>query len=101
MMGPAKSDIGAAIAALAERADGVVLAIGAAGLSAITSRGTRLWHRALGHAPDTSSISPSIAVDAMGRAFVGSADGLVRAIAPNGLVPGRSARRFSALLNGR
>jgi outer membrane protein assembly factor BamB len=81
-----RRDSGAAVDVLAERVDGAVLAVNAAGLSAIAPQGTRLWHRALGRLPATTSSSPSIAVDALGRAYVGSADGLVRAITPDGAV---------------
>ena len=76
----------AGVAALAERADGTVLAADGSGVSALSSRARRLWHRALGRPPTTPYSSRSIAVDALGRAYVGSADGLVRAIAPDGAV---------------
>jgi outer membrane protein assembly factor BamB len=74
----------AGVAALAERADGTVLAADASGVSAVSPRGTRLWQRALGHAPATVYAPPSLVVAARGRAYVGTGDGLVHALAPNG-----------------
>jgi outer membrane protein assembly factor BamB len=79
-----RQETGAEVTALAERADGVLLVAGAAELLAVSPHGTRLWQRALGHPAATSSATASIAVDAAGRAYVGSADGKVRAIAPSG-----------------
>lgn len=72
--------------ALAERGDGVILAADASGLTAIGPRGARLWRRALGSdtAAVTGASSPSLAVDAVGRAYVGSSDGFVRAVSPGG-----------------
>jgi outer membrane protein assembly factor BamB len=74
----------AGVAALAERADGTVLAADASGVSALSSGGRRLWQRALGRPPTTPYSSPSIAVDVLGRAYVGTGDGMVRALAPSG-----------------
>jgi outer membrane protein assembly factor BamB len=74
------------VAALAERADGVVLAVGATGMSAVDPAGRPLWQRALGRTSASPAFPPSIAVDARGRAYVGTADGMVRAIAPDGMV---------------
>lgn len=81
-----RRDVGAVVGALAERADGVVLVVSAVGLTAVSPQGTLLWRRALGRPATTSSFSASIAVDRTGRAYVGSADGMVRAIARNGTV---------------
>jgi outer membrane protein assembly factor BamB len=67
----------AGVAALAERADGT-------GVSAISLRGRSLWRHALGHAPATVNALPSLVVDARGRVYVGTGDGLVRTLAPNG-----------------
>jgi outer membrane protein assembly factor BamB len=73
------------VVSLAERADGTVMALGQTGLSAVSTAGHRRWRRPLGHAVRMPSAQlPSIAVDAAGRAYVGSSDGTVRAIAPNG-----------------
>lgn len=71
-------------AALAERSDGIILVATGAGLTALSPHGTRLWERALGAPPTTVKMPPSLAVDAAGRAYVGSGDGLIRAIAPTG-----------------
>jgi outer membrane protein assembly factor BamB len=72
------------VAAMAERDDGTLLIADGSGVSAIGPRGTHLWHRALGHAPMGVYAPPSLVVDAGGRAYVGTGDGLVRALAPNG-----------------
>lgn len=77
-------ETGATVAALAERADGVVLVVNTAELLALSHQGTALWQRALSRPAATPMVAASIAVDAAGRAYVGSADGLVRAIAPDG-----------------
>lgn len=70
---------------LAERADGTVLALGRTGLSAVSPAGRRLWRRPVGYQLRTPSAQPpTIAVDAAGRAYLGSNDGMVRAIAPDG-----------------
>jgi outer membrane protein assembly factor BamB len=61
-----------------------MLAADRSGVSAISSGGRRLWHRTLGRPPTTPYSTPSIAVDALGRAYVGTGDGMVRALAPNG-----------------
>ncbi|HZS91748.1 MAG TPA: PQQ-binding-like beta-propeller repeat protein [Chloroflexota bacterium] len=70
-------------AALAERADGTILAADGNGLTALSPRGRRLWHVSLGR-PPANAASPSLAVDAAGRAYVGSSDGRVRAVASGG-----------------
>jgi len=70
---------------LAERADGTVLALGRTGLSAVSPAGRRLWRRPVGYQLRTPSAQPpTIAVDAAGRAYLGSDDGAVRVIAPDG-----------------
>ncbi len=74
------------VAAVAERADGVVLAVDATGITAIDPTGRPLWRRALSHATASSASPPSIAVDGQGRAYVGTADGIVRAVEHNGAV---------------
>jgi outer membrane protein assembly factor BamB len=76
----------AGLAALTERADGSVLAADGSGVSALSPRGTRLWRRALGHVPAAVYAPPSLVVDASGRAYAGTADGLVHALAPNGTI---------------
>ncbi len=81
-----RRDIGAVVGTLAERADGVVLVVSAAGLTAVSPQGTVLWRRAVGRPPTIGYFSPSIAVDRTGRVYVGSADGMVRAIARDGTV---------------
>ncbi len=73
------------IMSLAERADGTVLALGRTGLSAISPAGRRAWRRPLGRLLRTPSARPpTLAVDAAGRVYLGSDDGVVRAIAPDG-----------------
>jgi outer membrane protein assembly factor BamB len=76
----------AGLAALAERADGMLLAADGSGVSALGPRGRRLWQRALGHVPASVYAQPSLVVDASGRAYAGTADGLVHALAPNGTI---------------
>ena len=76
----------AGVAALAERADGTVVAADGNGVSAISPRGRRLWRHALGHAPATVNVLPTLVVDARGRVYVGTGDGMVRALAPNGIL---------------
>lgn len=89
----------AGVSTLAERGDGVVLVGDRAGLSAFSPRGRRLWRRSLGQPPATANVTaaPSLAVDVAGRAYVGSGDGMVRAIAPDGslLWTLRAGRRSS------
>ncbi len=73
------------VISLAARADGTVVALGRTGISAVSPAGHRLWRRPLGRQLRTPSAQPpTIAVDAMGRAYLGSSDGIVRVIAPNG-----------------
>jgi len=73
------------VMSLAQRADGTVLALGRTGLSAVSSAGHRLWRRPVGARVGTPSAQPpTIAVDAAGRAYLGSDDGTVRVIAPDG-----------------
>ncbi len=73
------------VLSLAERADGTVLALGRTGLGAVSPAGRRLWRRPAGRLSRTPYPQPpTIAVDAAGRAYVGSDDGMVRAIAPDG-----------------
>jgi len=70
---------------LAERADGTVLALGRTGLSAVSPAGRHLWRRPSGPLVRAPYVHPpTIAIDAAGRAYLGSNDGMVRAIAPNG-----------------
>lgn len=75
-------------ATLAERADGSVLVATTTHLSAFTAGGTQIWRRALGHPTGLAAALPtlpSLAVDAAGHAYVGSSDGVVRAIGPAGV----------------
>jgi len=73
------------VLSLAERADGTVLALGRTGLSAVSPAGRRLWRRPADRLSRTPyPLPPTIAVDAAGRAYLGSDDGAVRAIAPDG-----------------
>lgn len=81
-----RQDLGSQVATLAERADGVVLAVGAGMVMAITPTGRPVWRRALGRIPPSPLSAPSIAVDASGHAYIGTADGMVREIAPDGSV---------------
>jgi outer membrane protein assembly factor BamB len=72
---------------LAERLDGTLLVASTSGLTALTPNGTRLWQRSF--VPSTGTIVrfsglPALAVDAAGRTYIGSGDGLVRAIGPDG-----------------
>lgn len=72
------------VAALAERGDGVVLAADGSELTAVSPRGARLWRVPLGQAPANAAATPSLAVDAAGHVYAGSADGRVRAVTPGG-----------------
>ena len=73
------------VMSLAERADGTVLALGRTELSAVSPAGHRLWRRPVGRQVRTPSAQPpTIAIDAAGRAYLGSNDGMVRVIAPDG-----------------
>ncbi len=73
------------VLSLAERADGTVLALGRTGLGAVSPAGRQLWRRPMGRLSRTPYPQPpTIAVDAAGRAYVGSDDGAIRAIAPDG-----------------
>lgn len=72
------------IRTIGERADGVVLAVGATDISAIDPAGRLLWRRAVGHVSTSVPFAPTLAIDARGRAYVGTADGIVRALAPDG-----------------
>jgi hypothetical protein len=74
----------AGVAALGERGDGTLLVADRSGLSAVSPQGVRLWRRTLGHPPALVAAQPSLAIDARGRAYVGSSDGMVRAVAPDG-----------------
>jgi hypothetical protein len=78
----------AGAATLGERGDGTLLVATGMGLSAVSPRGTYFWQRALRHAPAAvyagAIHGPSLAIDAAGRAYIGTADGLVRAVAPDG-----------------
>lgn len=81
-----RRDIGVPVDALAERADGVVLVVSTVSLTAVSPQGAVLWRRALGRSPAANYSAPSIAVDGTGRAYVGSPDGIVRAITRHGAV---------------
>ncbi len=73
------------VLSLAARADGTVLALGRTGLSAVSPAGRLLWRRPSGRLSRMPNPRPpTIAVDAAGRVYLGSDDGMVRAIAPNG-----------------
>lgn len=75
-------------ATLAERADGVVLVATATSLTALRPNGTRVWRRALGRNAGTGAAQlqlPSLVVDAADRVYVGSSDGVVRALGPDGV----------------
>jgi len=81
-----RRDLGSQVVTLAERADGVVLAVGAGMVMAITPTGQPMWRHALGRIPSSPLSAPSIVVDARGHAYIGTADGMVRGIAPDGMV---------------
>jgi outer membrane protein assembly factor BamB/DNA-binding beta-propeller fold protein YncE len=71
--------------ALAERSDGVLLVAGRGWLDALQPDGTLLWHVQIGKSRGIyASERPSLIVDGDGTAYVGSADGLVRAISVDG-----------------
>jgi len=75
-------------ATLAERPDGVVLVATATSLMALRPNGMQVWRRALGRRAGTGAVQlhlPSLAVDAAGRVYVGSSDGVVRALGPDGV----------------
>ncbi len=74
------------MAALAERGDGTILIATAAGLTAVSPRGARLWQQTLGAAAAAATAAPSLAVDGVGHAYVSSSDGRVRGIAPTGAI---------------
>jgi len=74
-------------ATLAERADGAVLVATATSLSAVSPQGKRMWRRTLGRLTRAAAAAPtlpSLAVDVAGRVYVGSSDGMVRAIGSDG-----------------
>ncbi len=74
-------------AVLAERADGTVLVATATSLSAVSPQGKRMWRRTLGRLTPAEAAAPtlpSLAVDVAGRVYVGSNDGMVRAIGSDG-----------------
>jgi outer membrane protein assembly factor BamB len=72
------------VAALAERADGSILVAERGGLTAVGNRGARLWRAPLGRISDKDQAGYSLAVDAAGHAFIGGADGKVRAFTAGG-----------------
>lgn len=74
------------VAAIAERGDGVVLVADRSGLAAMGPGGVRLWRVPFGRLPENAATFASPAVDATGRAYAGSADGEVRAVATDGRV---------------
>ena len=74
-------------ATLAQRADGVLLAAGQRGLSAIGADGKPLWQTPIGFS--SKDAVPSIAVDRLGTAYIGSGDGLVRIVSRGGSVVGQ------------
>ena len=71
------------VATLAERLDGSVLIADARGLAAFSSSGAPLWRTPLEPSPVSAS-APSLAVDSAGDAYIGSADGEVRAVSSRG-----------------
>lgn len=76
-------------ATLAERADGTVLVASATGLSAVSPGGALIWHRTLWQPTRATAATlklPSLAVDAVGRVYIGGSDGVIRAVGPNGAV---------------
>jgi PQQ-like domain len=73
------------VLALAERADGVVLAAGRSQLDAFDANGHHLWSVPIGPSTDAYRNQwPSLVVDAAGSAFVGSGDGMVRVVSSAG-----------------
>ncbi len=89
------------ILSLAERADGTVLALGRTGLSAIRPAGRRVWRRPLGRPLRTPSARPpTIVSDAADHDYLGSDDGVIRAIAPNGALLWRLPTRGPTRLGG-
>jgi hypothetical protein len=75
------------MATLAQRADGVLLAAGQRGLSAISANGNTLWRTPTGR----SSVDavPSIAVDRRGTSYIGGGDGVVRILSQDGSLIGQ------------
>lgn len=77
------------VAALAERDDGIILVATGTVLTALNAHGTRLWRLALGSPLRNIETPPALAVDAVGHLYVGTGDGDVRIVAPNGTLLGR------------
>jgi hypothetical protein len=71
-------------ASLAERADGVLLVADRSGLAALGPGGAERWRVPLGPSPANAAGAPSLAVDAAGRAYAGTAGGQVRAVSAGG-----------------
>jgi outer membrane protein assembly factor BamB len=80
-----RRETNAGVATLAERQDGTILVADAHGLAAISASGAPLWRTPLGRSSSNAG-APSLAVDSAGTAYVGSADGEVRAVSPSGAV---------------
>jgi outer membrane protein assembly factor BamB len=99
-------DKGDQVLALAERADGVLLAAGKQNLEAFDSDGHRLWSVPIGATDALVPPASMLVVDAAGTAYVGSGDGLVRVVSSAGALlamleaGGRHAGYASTLLLG-
>jgi outer membrane protein assembly factor BamB len=73
------------VLALAERADGSLLAAGADALDAFDADGNHLWSVPIGRSSTQyRAYRPSLVVDSAGTAYVGSGDGIVRLISAGG-----------------
>ena len=78
------------VLAVASRRDGTILAAGRDELSAFGANGDRLWSVAIGRSGDQlPGYRPSLIVDAMGTAYVGSGDGNVLVVSSVGKVLAR------------
>jgi hypothetical protein len=78
------------VLAVASRGDGTILAAGRDELGAFGADGDRLWSLAIGRSGDQlPSYRPSLIVDAIGTAYVGSGDGNVLVVSHLGKVLAR------------
>jgi outer membrane protein assembly factor BamB len=73
------------IRAVAERPDGSIVAAGDHRLSLIDQQGDMQWKQLVTRAPASQILGgPTLAVDGAGRVYLGSYDGMVRVISPDG-----------------
>jgi hypothetical protein len=74
------------VLALAERADGAILAAGNQTLDAFDPDGQRLWSVPIGTTDTLTPPASMLVVDAAGTAYVGSGDGVVRVVSSTGVL---------------